>query len=128
VLSLAIAGFFACFCQWVLLRQIEAKAPELAAQVGDFAGDVVGTLKQVSTDWANDSNGSAARADITRVAPASAASSRSSRLGPATGSGCSWPLLLTDSSMWRAFRLWHGFERSHWSSGLQTNLDERLHR
>ncbi|CCC05234.1 hypothetical protein SMACR_09406 [Sordaria macrospora] len=56
VLSLAIAGFFACFCQWVLLRQIEAKAPELAAQVGDFAGDVVGTLKQVSTDWANDSN------------------------------------------------------------------------
>lgn len=56
VLSLAIAGFFSCFCQWVLLRQIEAKAPELAAQVGDFAGDVVGTLKQVSNDWANNSN------------------------------------------------------------------------
>ncbi|KAJ4403297.1 plasma membrane fusion protein prm1 [Neurospora sp. IMI 360204] len=56
VLSLAIAGFFSCFCQWVLLRQIEQKAPELAAQVGDFAGDVVGTLKQVSTDWANSSN------------------------------------------------------------------------
>ncbi|KAK3947001.1 hypothetical protein QBC32DRAFT_107421 [Pseudoneurospora amorphoporcata] len=56
VLSLAIAGFFSCFCQWVLLRQIEQKAPELAAHVGDFAGDVVGTLKQVSTDWANSSN------------------------------------------------------------------------
>ncbi|KAK3396823.1 plasma membrane fusion protein prm-1 [Sordaria brevicollis] len=56
VLSLAIAGFFSCFCQWVILRQIEAKAPELATQVGDFAGDVVGTLKQVSDNWANSSN------------------------------------------------------------------------
>lgn len=56
VLSLAIAGFFSCFCQWMLLRQIQAKAPELAAQVGDFAGDVVGTLKQVSNDWADSSN------------------------------------------------------------------------
>ena len=56
IFSLALAGFFSCFCQWVLLRQIEAKAPELAAQVGNFAGDVVGTLKQVSTNWANESN------------------------------------------------------------------------
>ncbi|KAL2019770.1 hypothetical protein VTK56DRAFT_9214 [Thermocarpiscus australiensis] len=57
VLSLAIAGFFSCFCQFIMLRSIEKEAPALADQVGDFAGDVVQTLKQVSTNWANDANG-----------------------------------------------------------------------
>ncbi|KAL0471203.1 hypothetical protein QR685DRAFT_278054 [Neurospora intermedia] len=56
VLSLAVTGMLSCLFQWVLLRQIEKRAPELAAQVGDFAGDVVGTLKQVSNNWANSSN------------------------------------------------------------------------
>jgi hypothetical protein len=57
VLSLAIAGFFSCFCQFIILHSIQKEAPALANQVGDFAGDVVTTLKQVSTDWADDANG-----------------------------------------------------------------------
>ncbi|KAK1751164.1 plasma membrane fusion protein PRM1 [Echria macrotheca] len=57
VLSLAMAGFFSCFCQFLMLRAIEKEAPALANQVGDFAGDVVKTLGQVSTEWADDANG-----------------------------------------------------------------------
>jgi len=56
VLSLALAGFFSCFCQWILLRVIQKEAPALAGQVGDFAGEVVKTLEAVSQKWANDSN------------------------------------------------------------------------
>ncbi|KAK4186503.1 hypothetical protein QBC35DRAFT_268196 [Podospora australis] len=56
VLALAFAGFFSCFCQYIMLRSIEQKAPELAGKVGNFAGDVVGTLQAVSTDWSNDAN------------------------------------------------------------------------
>ncbi|KAK4149667.1 hypothetical protein C8A00DRAFT_18674 [Chaetomidium leptoderma] len=57
VLSLAFAGFFSCFCQFIILRSIQKEAPALANQVGDFAGNVVQTLEQVSTDWADDANG-----------------------------------------------------------------------
>ncbi|KAH6848410.1 plasma membrane fusion protein PRM1 [Chaetomium sp. MPI-CAGE-AT-0009] len=57
VLSLAIAGLFSCLCQLIILRAIQQEAPALAGQVGDFAGDVVGTLQQVSTNWADDANG-----------------------------------------------------------------------
>ncbi|GAB1312596.1 plasma membrane fusion protein prm1 [Madurella fahalii] len=57
VLSIAMAGFFSCLCQVILLRSIEKEAPALAGQVGNFAEDVVGTLKQVSTNWADDANG-----------------------------------------------------------------------
>jgi hypothetical protein len=57
VLSLAIAGLFSCLCQLIILRSIQQEAPALANQVGDFAGDVVGTLQQVSTNWADDANG-----------------------------------------------------------------------
>ena len=57
VLSLAVAGLFSCLCQFIILRSIQKEAPALAGQVGDFAGDVVSTLKQVSTDWADDANG-----------------------------------------------------------------------
>jgi hypothetical protein len=56
VLSLAIAGLFSCLCQFMILRAIEKEAPALAGQVGNFAGDVVQTLQEVSTDWANDAN------------------------------------------------------------------------
>jgi len=56
VLSLALAGFFSCFCQWILLRVIQKEAPALANQVGDFAGEVVKTLEGVSEKWAKDSN------------------------------------------------------------------------
>lgn len=57
VLSLAIAGFFSCFCQWIVLHSIEKEAPALTSQVGDFAEDVVKTLEGVSEKWANDANG-----------------------------------------------------------------------
>lgn len=57
VLSLAVAGLFSCACQAVLLRALQQEAPALADQVGDFAGEVVTTLTNVSTNWANDANG-----------------------------------------------------------------------
>ncbi|KAK0667656.1 hypothetical protein QBC41DRAFT_134056 [Cercophora samala] len=57
VLALAMAGFFSCFCQYLMLRAIQNKAPELATQVGNFAEDVVGTLQAVSTDWSDGANG-----------------------------------------------------------------------
>ncbi|KAI0121406.1 hypothetical protein F4776DRAFT_672458 [Hypoxylon sp. NC0597] len=57
VLSLALAGFFSCFCQWILLRAIEKEVPGLANEVGDFANQVVSTLSNVSQKWADDANG-----------------------------------------------------------------------
>lgn len=57
VLSLAIAGLLSCLCQVIILRAIEREAPALAAQVGDFAGDVVRTLERASTSWADEANG-----------------------------------------------------------------------
>ncbi|KAI0914603.1 hypothetical protein F4824DRAFT_496403 [Ustulina deusta] len=57
VLSLALAGFFSCFWQGILLRTIEKEVPALSQQVGDFAGDVVTSLNNVSQRWADDANG-----------------------------------------------------------------------
>ncbi|KAH7021147.1 uncharacterized protein B0I36DRAFT_29442 [Microdochium trichocladiopsis] len=57
VLALAIAGFFSCLCQVILLKAIEKQVPALAEQVGDFAEDVVYTLGNVSERWATDANG-----------------------------------------------------------------------
>ncbi|KAL1841809.1 hypothetical protein VTJ49DRAFT_6562 [Mycothermus thermophilus] len=57
VLSLALAGFFSCLCQIIILRLIQKEAPALAGQVGNFADDVVGTLKAASTSWSDDANG-----------------------------------------------------------------------
>ncbi|KAI1433043.1 hypothetical protein GGR50DRAFT_688523 [Xylaria sp. CBS 124048] len=57
ILSLALAGFFACFWQGILLKAIDDKVPELSQQVGDFAGDVVMSLNNVSQKWSDDANG-----------------------------------------------------------------------
>ncbi|KAG6018219.1 hypothetical protein E4U43_007060 [Claviceps pusilla] len=57
VLSLAMAGFFSCFCQYIVLRAIQKEVPEIAGQVGAFADDVVHKLEQASTQWATDANG-----------------------------------------------------------------------
>jgi hypothetical protein len=57
VLSLALAGFFSCLCQWIILKAIQREVPALASQVGNFAGEVVGTLEDVSEKWAVDANG-----------------------------------------------------------------------
>ena len=57
VLSLALAGFFSCLCQVILLRAVQNEVPALAEQVGEFADDVVGSLNSVSEQWALDANG-----------------------------------------------------------------------
>ncbi|KAH6888734.1 hypothetical protein B0T10DRAFT_60931 [Thelonectria olida] len=56
VLSLAIAGFFSCFCQWLLIRAMKEEVPALTQEVGAFADDVVKTLQNVSAEWATDAN------------------------------------------------------------------------
>ncbi|KKY31233.1 putative plasma membrane fusion protein prm1 [Diaporthe ampelina] len=57
VLALSVAGAFSCLCQWIIMRAVQQEVPALAATVGDFAGDVVTSLEQASSKWANDSNG-----------------------------------------------------------------------
>ncbi|QUC16209.1 uncharacterized protein UV8b_00450 [Ustilaginoidea virens] len=57
VLSLAMAGFFSCFCQFVILKAVQKEVPALANEVGDFAGEVVAKLEHISDKWAADANG-----------------------------------------------------------------------
>ncbi|TDZ41379.1 Plasma membrane fusion protein PRM1 [Colletotrichum trifolii] len=57
VLALAMAGFFSCLCQYIILKAVEREVPALAHQVGNFAGEVVTTLEDVSMKWARDANG-----------------------------------------------------------------------
>jgi hypothetical protein len=57
LLSLAIAGLFSCFCQYLLLKAIADKTPELTDQVAGFADKVVTSLQNASTSWANGVNG-----------------------------------------------------------------------
>lgn len=57
VLSLALAGFFSCFCQYIVLKAVQKEVPELAKEVGAFADDVVGKINHVSEQWAADANG-----------------------------------------------------------------------
>jgi hypothetical protein len=56
VLSLAIAGFFSCLCQYIILAGIEKEVPALESQVSGFADEVVSTLDRISVNWANDAN------------------------------------------------------------------------
>ncbi|EOA90751.1 plasma membrane fusion protein prm1 [Exserohilum turcicum] len=56
LISLGIAGLFACFCQYLLLKAIQDKTPELTDQVADFAEKVVTSLNNASAAWANGVN------------------------------------------------------------------------
>lgn len=56
VLSLGMAGLASIFCQWLLLKQVEAQAPGLAAQTGEFAKLIVEKLDNASKQWAIKSN------------------------------------------------------------------------
>ncbi|KAI9726838.1 MAG: plasma membrane fusion protein prm1 [Chrysothrix sp. TS-e1954] len=56
VLSLGIAGFFACLCHYILLKTIEKEVPALAHEVGAFAGLVVHSLENASAHWAVEAN------------------------------------------------------------------------
>ncbi|KAI1734876.1 hypothetical protein F4680DRAFT_328133 [Xylaria scruposa] len=57
VLSLALAGFFSCIWQAILLKTIENEVPALSNKVGDFAENVVQSLTNVSQKWSDDANG-----------------------------------------------------------------------
>jgi len=56
VLSLGVTGLFTSLCQYVVLRLLEKEVPVLAAAIGDFAQEVVSTLEDASTEWANGAN------------------------------------------------------------------------
>lgn len=63
LLSLGLAGLFACFCQYLLLRSIQQKTPELTNQVADFAGNVVNSLNNASMSWSGGVNGAVGKLD-----------------------------------------------------------------
>jgi hypothetical protein len=63
LLSLGIAGLFSCLCQYILLRSIQAKAPELTDQVADFAEKVVNSLNNASMSWSGGVNGAISTLD-----------------------------------------------------------------
>jgi len=63
LLSLGIAGLFSCFCQYLLLKAIEDKTPELTNQVADFAGKVVSSLNNASLAWSDGVNGAIGELD-----------------------------------------------------------------
>lgn len=63
LLSLGLAGLFACFCQYLLLKAIEDKTPELTDQVADFAGKVVDSLQNASLSWADGVNSAVGNLD-----------------------------------------------------------------
>lgn len=56
VLSLGLAGLFSALSQYVVLKQVEKAVPELAGQVGGFAGEVVDLLNNASIKFANSTN------------------------------------------------------------------------
>lgn len=57
VLSLGVAGLISALSQYIVLKQVEKAVPELAGQVGGFAGDVVDLLNNASAKFANSTNG-----------------------------------------------------------------------
>lgn len=63
LVSLALAGLFSCLCQYILLRSIQAKVPELTDQVADFAEKVVGSLNNASMSWSGGVNGAIGKLD-----------------------------------------------------------------
>lgn len=56
VLSLGVAGLFACLCQFLLLRAVQQTVPELTGQVSQFADKVVSSLNNASEQWAIGAN------------------------------------------------------------------------
>jgi hypothetical protein len=56
VLSLGIAGLFACLCQYILLQAIKKEVPELTNQVSAFAEKIVTSLNNASEQWALGTN------------------------------------------------------------------------
>lgn len=63
LLSLGVAGLFACLCQYIMLKAIQDKTPELTSQVADFAGKVITSLNNASMSWAQGVNGAVDKLD-----------------------------------------------------------------
>lgn len=63
LLSLGLAGLFSCFCQYLLLKAIQNKTPELTSQVADFAGKVVTSLNNASMSWSQGVNSAVEKLD-----------------------------------------------------------------
>lgn len=63
LLSLGIAGLFSCFCQYLIVRGIQNKVPELTDQVADFAEKVVTSLNDASMSWSGGVNGAVGKLD-----------------------------------------------------------------
>jgi len=63
LLSLGVAGLFSCFCQYLLVKGIQAKVPELTNQVADFAEKVVNSLNNASMSWSGGVNGALGKLD-----------------------------------------------------------------
>jgi hypothetical protein len=65
LISLGIAGLFSCFCQYLLLKGIQNKVPDLTEQVADFAEKVVSSLNNASMSWSGGVNGAVGDLDNT---------------------------------------------------------------
>ncbi|KAF2639165.1 hypothetical protein P280DRAFT_403142 [Massarina eburnea CBS 473.64] len=65
LISLGIAGLFSCFCQYLLLKKIEDKTPELTDEVANFAEKVVVKLNNASMSWSSGVNGAVGKLDKT---------------------------------------------------------------
>jgi hypothetical protein len=63
LLALGLAGLFSCLCQYLLLKAIEDKTPELTGQVADFAEKVVKSLNDASMSWSSGVNGAVGKLD-----------------------------------------------------------------
>ncbi|KAF2263158.1 hypothetical protein CC78DRAFT_286502 [Lojkania enalia] len=63
LISLGIAGLFSCLCQYILLRGIQQKVPELTGQVANFAEDVITSLNNASMSWSTGVNGAIDKLD-----------------------------------------------------------------
>lgn len=63
LISLGIAGLFSCFCQYLLLKKIEEKTPELTNEVANFAEKVVVKLNNASMSWSDGVNGAVGKLD-----------------------------------------------------------------
>ena len=63
LIALGIAGLISCFCQYLLLKKIEDKTPELTDEVANFAEKVVVKLNNASMSWSSGVNGAVGKLD-----------------------------------------------------------------
>lgn len=57
LLALGLAGLLSALCQYLILRELEEKVPELTSKVAGFADKVVGSLNNASMSWSHGVNG-----------------------------------------------------------------------